>query len=74
LLSNETVKQKIRPAELARRLNTTPQEVNRLTNFRHTNRIDGIATAWNAVGWRKKRTIRAGYRRLTYCVELSTTV
>jgi len=50
LLLNEMVKQKIRPAELARRLNTTPQEVNRLTNLRHTSRIDGIAAALNAMG------------------------
>ena len=33
LLLNEMVTQDVRPAELARRLNTTPQEVNRLTNF-----------------------------------------
>jgi antitoxin HicB len=50
LLLNEMVKQKIRPAELARRLNTTPQEINRLTNLRHTSRIDGIAAALNAMG------------------------
>ncbi len=50
LLLNEMVTQKIRPAELARRLNTTPQEVNRLTNLRHTTRIDGIAAALQAMG------------------------
>jgi antitoxin HicB len=50
LLLNEMVKQNIRPAELARRLNTTPQEVNRLTNLRHITRIDGIAAALNALG------------------------
>ena len=50
LLLNEMVKQKIRPIELARRLNTTPQEVNRLTNLRHTTRIDGIAAALQAMG------------------------
>jgi antitoxin HicB len=50
LLLNEMVTQNIRPAELARRLNTTPQEVNRLTNFRHTTRIDGIAAALQAMG------------------------
>jgi antitoxin HicB len=42
----------VRPAELARRLNTTPQEVNRLTNVRHTTRIDGIAAALQALGKR----------------------
>jgi antitoxin HicB len=50
LLLNEMVMQHVRPAELARRLNTTPQEVNRLTNLRHTTRIDGIAAALQALG------------------------
>ena len=50
LLLNEMVTQNIRPAELARRLNTTPQEVNRLTNLSHTTRIDGIAAALQAMG------------------------
>jgi len=52
LLLNEMVTQNIRPAELARRLNTTPQEVNRLTNLRHITRIDGIAAALHALGKR----------------------
>ena len=43
LLLNEMLRQKVRPAELARRIGTTPQEVNRLTNIRHRTRIDGIA-------------------------------
>lgn len=50
LLLNEMVAQNMRPAELARRLNTTPQEVNRLTNLRHTTRIDSIAAALQAMG------------------------
>lgn len=50
LLLNEMVSQNVRPAELARRLNTTPQEVNRLTNVKHTTRIDGIAAALQALG------------------------
>jgi len=50
LLLNEMITQSVRPAELARRLNTTPQEVNRLTNVRHTTRIDGIAAALQAMG------------------------
>jgi antitoxin HicB len=50
LLLNEMVNQDIRPAELARRLGTTPQEVNRLTNVRHTSRIDGIAAALQVLG------------------------
>lgn len=50
LLLNVMVTQKVRPAELARRLKTTPQEINRLTNLRHTTRIDGIDTALRAMG------------------------
>ncbi|HEU5339772.1 type II toxin-antitoxin system HicB family antitoxin [Edaphobacter sp.] len=50
LLLNEMLRQKVRPAELAKRLHTSPQEVNRLTNIRHTSRIDGIAAAMKALG------------------------
>ncbi len=50
LLLNEMVRQQVRPAELARRLHTTPQEVNRLTNLRHTTKIDGIAGAMKVLG------------------------
>jgi antitoxin HicB len=52
LLLNEMIQQHVRPAELARRLKTTPQEVNRLTNVQHTSRIDGIAAALKALGKR----------------------
>jgi antitoxin HicB len=52
LLLNEMIQQHVRPAELARRLKTTPQEVNRLTNVQHTSRIDGIAAALRALGKR----------------------
>ena len=50
LLLNEMLQQKVRPAELARRLHTTPPEINRLTNIRHTSKIDGIAEAMKALG------------------------
>jgi len=50
LLLNEMIRQNIRPAELARRLSTTPQQVNRLTDLRHRTRIDAIATAIEALG------------------------
>lgn len=50
LLLNEMIRQKVRPAELARRLQTTPQQVNRLTSIHHTSRIDGIAAAMKAMG------------------------
>jgi antitoxin HicB len=57
LLLNEMIRQGVRPAELARRLGTTPQEVNRLTNIRHRSKIDGIAEAMKALG--KTLEIRA---------------
>ncbi len=50
LLLNEMLAQKVRPAELARRLETTPQEVNRLIDLRHTTKIDRIAQAMSALG------------------------
>lgn len=57
LLLNEMVKQNVRPAELARRMGTTPQEVNRLTQLRHATKIDGINTALHALG--KRLELRA---------------
>jgi antitoxin HicB len=52
LLLNEMILQNIRPAELARRLNTTPQAVNRLTDLQHTTRIDSIDAALRSLGRR----------------------
>jgi antitoxin HicB len=52
LLLNEMLRQKVRPAELARRLGTTPQEVNRLTNLRHSTKIDRVDSALRALGKR----------------------
>jgi len=57
LLLNEMIAQKVRPAELALRLKVTPQEVTRLTDLRHTTKIDGIANALKALG--KTLEIRA---------------
>jgi antitoxin HicB len=52
LLLNEMVRQKVRPAELARKMGTTAQEVNRLTQLRHATKIDGIGSALQALGKR----------------------
>jgi antitoxin HicB len=52
LLLNEMLRQKVRPAELARRLGTTAQEVNRLTNLRHATKIDRVDSALRALGKR----------------------
>jgi antitoxin HicB len=50
LLLNEMLRQKVRPIDLARRLGTTKQEVNRLTNLRHPTKIDRIDAALRALG------------------------
>jgi antitoxin HicB len=52
LLLNEMLRQKVRPAELARRLGTTAQEVNRLTNLRHATKIDRVDAALRTLGKR----------------------
>lgn len=57
LLLNEMAAQKVRPAELARRMKVTRQEVNRLVDWRHASKIDGIAVALKALG--KNLEIRA---------------
>jgi antitoxin HicB len=50
ILFNEMLKQKIRPAELARRLSIPRQNVNRLLDPRHPTKIDNIAAALKALG------------------------
>jgi antitoxin HicB len=52
LLLNEMVKQGVKPAELARRMNTSKQEVNRITTLRHATKVDRIADALKALGKR----------------------
>jgi len=51
-LMNEMIVQGIRPTELARRLGTTRQEINRLTTLSHTTKVDRIAEAFQALGRR----------------------
>lgn len=50
LLLNEMLGQRIAPIELARRLDTTRQEVNRLIDLRHATKIDRIEDALSALG------------------------
>lgn len=52
LLLNEMVKQRVRPADLARQMKTAPQEVNRIIDLHHTTKIDTIAQAFSALGKR----------------------
>jgi antitoxin HicB len=57
LLFNELVEQKVRPADLAKRLSIPRQHVARLLDPRHSTKIDNIAAAMRALG--KTLEIRA---------------
>lgn len=50
LLLNEMLAQKIGPSELARRMGTSPQEVNRIIDLNHATKIDRVNEAMEAVG------------------------
>jgi antitoxin HicB len=50
LLLNEMLAQAVTPSELARRLDTTRQEVNRLIDLGHATKIDRIEEALSALG------------------------
>ena len=50
LLLNEMLAQDVIAAELARRMDTTRQEVNRLIDLTHTTKIDRIEDAMAALG------------------------
>jgi len=50
LLLNEMLAQKVAPSELARRLDTTRQAVNLLTDLDHATKIDRIGDAMAALG------------------------
>ncbi|WP_022654009.1 type II toxin-antitoxin system HicB family antitoxin [Aquaspirillum serpens] len=50
LLLNAMLEQKVGPSEVARRLNTRPQDVQRLTNLKHASKIDTIEKALNVLG------------------------
>ena len=57
LLLNEMIAQGTRPADLARRMNLRPQEVNRLTNLHHATKIDTIAQALKTLGRRLEMSL-----------------
>ena len=50
LLLNQMIDSGLGPAELARRLNTSPQAVNRIVDIHHPTKIDTIAAALQAMG------------------------
>jgi antitoxin HicB len=49
-LLNEMIRQDVRPAELAKRLKTSKQEINRLTTLSHATKVDRIAEAFHVLG------------------------
>jgi antitoxin HicB len=52
LLLNAMLEQKVTPSDLARRLGTSPQVVNRIVDIKHATKIDTIAEALEALGKR----------------------
>lgn len=58
LLLNTMLEQHVTPAELARRLHTSPQSVSRLVNLRHTTKIDAVANALKAMDRRMELAVR----------------
>lgn len=59
LLLNEMARQGIGPAELARRMHVSKQEVNRITTLGHATKADRIADALAALGKRLMVSLRA---------------
>ncbi|GHU46716.1 antitoxin [Betaproteobacteria bacterium] len=57
LLLNEMVAHSVSNSELARRLHTRPQEVQRIVNLAHATKIDTLSKAFSALG--KQLEIRA---------------
>ncbi|TES71454.1 type II toxin-antitoxin system HicB family antitoxin [Burkholderia cepacia] len=57
LLLNEMLAQGVTPSELARRMGTRPQDVNRIMDLGHTTKIDTIAAAFEAIGRKLELTI-----------------
>lgn len=50
LLLNEMLAQNVRPSDLARKMNTRSQDINRLIDLGHKTKIDAIAAAVGALG------------------------
>ena len=57
LLLNQMLAQNVIPSELARRMDTTRQEVNRLIDLKHTTRTDRIEDAIAALGGELELTV-----------------
>ena len=57
LLLNEMLRQRVSASELARRLSTRPQDVQRITDLSHATKIDKINEALHALGKRLELSI-----------------
>ena len=57
LLLNEMLAQSVTPSELARRMGTSPQVVNRIVDIGHTTKIDTIVDALRTLGARLDLTV-----------------
>jgi antitoxin HicB len=49
LLLNEMVRQQVKPSELAKRMHTSKQDVNRITTLKHATKVDAIENAFHAL-------------------------
>ncbi|WP_055139528.1 type II toxin-antitoxin system HicB family antitoxin [Burkholderia plantarii] len=58
LLLNEMLAQHVTPSELARRMNTSPQTVNRIMTLKHSTKIDTLADAFKVLGKRLDISVR----------------
>lgn len=58
LLLNEMIAQNVTPSELARRMDTRKQEVNRIIDLGHATKIDTIAAALSSLGRELELSVR----------------
>jgi antitoxin HicB len=57
LLLNEMISQKVTASDLARRMDTVPQHINRLIDLQHSTKIDTVERALGALGKRLELSI-----------------
>lgn len=62
LLLIEMLAQRIRPVDLARQMNTAPQEINRIIDLHHNTKIDRVAEALARLGKRLERVAMQNFR------------
>ena len=60
LLLNEMLAQNVTAAELARRLKTSPQSIQRIMDLDHATKIDTVADAFRALGKRLDFQVKRG--------------